>query len=88
MYITYCACTKCTFVQASLQRAHDDVEVCLAGARQEISSLKTTISQMVADATTVHCQLEAVKVSVHVHVRVHVTLQGRARQIEALKVII
>ena len=59
-------------MQASLQRAHDDVEVCLAGARQEISSLKTTISQMVADATTVHCQLEAVKV--HVSVHIHISL--------------
>ena len=52
----------CNVFQASLQRAHDDVELCLTGARQEISSLKATVSQMVADAATVHCQLEAVKV--------------------------
>ena len=50
------------FSQVSLQRAHDDVEVSLASARQEIASLKTTVSQMVADASTMQCQLEAVKV--------------------------
>ena len=47
----------------SLQRAHDDLEVSLASARQEASSLKTTVSQMVADASTINCQLEAVKVT-------------------------
>ena len=51
------------YVQVSLQRSYDEVDFSLAGARQEVSSLKSTVSQMVADASTIHCQLEAVKVT-------------------------
>ena len=74
MYIYKCMCMFAAihwshvqlhvgFLQASLQRAQDDVVASLASARQEIGSLKTTVSQMATDASAIHCQLEAVKVN-------------------------
>ena len=47
------------YVQVSLQRSYDEVDFSLAGARPEGSSLKSTVSQMVADA---HSQ-QAVKIN-------------------------
>ena len=51
-----------SITQASLQKAFDEIGANLASECQENASLKSTVSQMVADAAVVQCQLEAVKV--------------------------
>lgn len=50
--------------KASLQRAYDEVEMNLDAAQKEINALRAKMSQIVADSSTVQCQLEAVKVHV------------------------
>ena len=46
----------------ALQRSHDDLDSNLIAARTEITSLKSTVAQMAADASGIQCQLDATKV--------------------------